>query len=346
MIEGMSKALALVATLALAACTSSAQQSRDGSTVVAQVGDRAITLDEIEARWRESNPTEHAEALQKVYDGRRSAIDAIVADMLFAEAARGKGLSPEAYEEAEVSRRAQRISDADVESFYRANINEMQGRPLEAVAPLIQRFLDDQARTTARQALIAELRKTSPPVRVTLEAPRYPVVVADADPARGRASAPVTIIEFSDFECPYCQRVSPTLKQITEKYGDKVRVVWKDFPLTQIHPQAFKAAEAAHCAGDQGRFWEYHDRLFADQRAMQAADLKRHAADLKLDAATFAACLDSSKHAERVRDGMAAGNRLGVSSTPTMYINGRMLAGAYPYEAIAAIIDEELERAR
>ena len=204
------------------------------------------------------------------------------------------------------------MTDADVVTFYQANLNQMQGRSLEVMAPAINRYLSDQQRDAARQALIAELRKAGPDVRVLFDAPRHDGRASTAtDPSLGRASAPVTLVEFSDFQCPFCQRVEPTLKQVRETYGDKVRIVWKDFPLTQIHPQAFKAGEAAHCAGDQGKYWEYHDRLFANQQALQPADLKKHAADLGLDAATFDACLDSSKYGERVRDGVAAGHAPG-----------------------------------
>jgi protein-disulfide isomerase len=124
-----------------------------------------------------------------------------------------------------------------------------------------------------------------------------------------------------------------------------VRFVWKDFPLTSIHPQAFKASEAAHCAGDQGKYWEYHDRLFANQKALQVDALKTHAADMGMESAAFATCLDSGKYAERVRSGLQAGAALGVGSTPSIFINGRLLSGAQPYEAFQAVIDDELERA-
>jgi protein-disulfide isomerase len=134
------------------------------------------------------------------------------------------------------------------------------------------------------------------------------------------------------------------MKKVRDTYGDKVRVVWKDFPLTQIHPQAFKASEAAHCAGEQGKYWEYHDRLFANQQALMPEDLKKAATELGLDGGKFGACLDSSKFSERVRDGVASGTRLGVDSTPTFYVNGRRLSGAQPYEVFAAVIDEELSR--
>jgi len=339
----MMKALFLALAVTLLACSPApAQQASSGTDVAARVGDRAITVKELDDRWRMANPAEHAEATQKLYDGRRNALEEIVAEMLIGNAAKGKGMSAAAYEEAEVSRRVKPVTDADVVAFYQANSNQMQGRPLDAMTPAINRYLQEQQQATARQAFIAELRKAGAPVRLLFEPPRTALTIAATDPILGSTTAPVTIVEFSDFQCPFCQRVSPTLKKVREAYGDKVRIVWKDFPLTQIHPQAFKASEAAHCAGEQGKYWEYHDRLFGNQQALQPDDLKKYAADLSLDAAKFTACLDTSKYGDRVREGVAQGSRLGVSSTPTLYINGRMLSGAQPFETFATIIDEEL----
>jgi len=123
-----------------------------------------------------------------------------------------------------------------------------------------------------------------------------------------------------------------------------VKLVWKDFPLTSIHPQALKASEAAHCAGDQGRYWEYHDVLFANQRALQVDQLKQHAANLKLNTATFDQCLDSGKYTSKVQAGLQEATKLGLSSTPSVFINGRLVMGAQPFEAFQAIIDDELQR--
>jgi protein-disulfide isomerase len=347
MIPDMKKALFLTAMLAVFGCSSApAAQQAAGGDAAARVGDRVITNKEIDDRWKALDPSGHAEAAQKAYDGKRSALDAIVAEALIAEAAKKKGMSAEAFEQAELKARLKPVGEADVVTFYQSNINQMQGRSLEVMAPAIRRYLQDQQADAARSALIAELRKSGPDVRVLFDPPRHEVEVTADDPSIGPSSAPVTLVEFSDFQCPFCQRVAPTLKQVKQTYGDKVRVVWKDFPLTQIHPQAFKAGEAAHCAADQGKFWEYHDRLFANQQALQPTDLKKHAADLGLDAAAFGACLDSSKHGERVRDGVAEGSRLGVNSTPTIYVNGRVLSGAQPYDVIAAVIDEELSKAK
>ena len=347
MIAPMRRALFLTAVVALFGCSSAPAAQQQGAAsddAAARVGDRVITNKELDDRWKALDPAGHAEAQQKSYDGKRSALDAIVAEALIAEAAKKKNMSAEAFEEAELKARMKPIGEADVVTFYQSNINQMQGRSLEVMAPAIRRYLQDQQTDAARTALVAELKKSGPAVRVLFDAPRYQVEVTSDDPAIGSASAPVTVVEFSDFQCPFCQRVAPTLKQVKETYGDKVRVVWKDFPLTQIHPQAFKAGEAAHCAADQGKFWEYHDRLFANQQALQPTDLKKYAADLGLDAGAFASCLDTSKYGERVRDGVAEGSRLGINSTPTFYSIGRGLSGAQTYEVIASVIDEELSK--
>jgi protein-disulfide isomerase len=343
----MKRALFLTAWLSLFGCSAApAAQQAGAGDAAARIGDRVITAKELDDRWSALDPSGHAEAAQKAYEGKRSALDAIVAEALIAQAAKAKNMTAAAFEEAEMKTRSKPVSESDVVTFYQANINQMQGRSLELMAPAIRRYLQDQQSDAARASLIADLRKSGPEVRVLFDAPRHTIDVSKDDPAIGSASAPVTLVEFSDFQCPFCQRVAPTLKQIKEKYGDKVRVVWKDFPLTQIHPQAFKAGEAAHCAADQGKFWEYHDQLFANQQSLQPNDLKKHAADLGLDATVFASCLDTSKYGERVRDGVAEGSRLGVNSTPTIYINGRVLSGAQPFETFVTVIDEELSKAK
>ena len=340
----MAKVLALTAVITILACSSSPAQQGSGTEVAARVGDRTITVKELEDRWTTNDPAEHAEAIRKLYEGRRNALDEIIADMLISQAAKAKQLSPEAFTDAEVEKRAKKITDSDVVAFYQSNIGQMQGRSLEQMTPAITRFLEQQEEQSARQALVNELKKSGPPVRILLAAPRAEISLLAEDPIIGNTKAPVTIVEYSDFQCPFCLRAAPTLKRLREAYGDKVRVVWKDFPLTQIHPQAFKAAEAGHCAADQGKFWEFHDKLFGNQQALQPEFLKQYAKDSGMDASKFDSCLDSSKYAERVRDSVAAGARLGVSSTPTVFVNGRMLEGAQPYEAFAAVIDEELAK--
>ena len=337
-------AVGLVISLA---CSSQAQQTpvaQGGQDAAARVGDRTITLRELDDRWKLEDPGQKAQAEQALYDGRKAALDAIIADMLVAAAAKATNVTPEAFAEAEVGKRVKPVTDADVRTFYVQNSERMQGRSFEQMSAAVRQFLEDQQHTTARQSLIAELRKAGPPIRVLMDVPRTVVAVTGDDPSAGSATAPVTLVEYSDFQCPFCGRVMPTLKELRTKYGDKVRVVWKDFPLTQIHPQAFVAAQAGNCAREQGKFWEYHDRLFANQQALQPEFLKKYAAEVGLDAAKFNACLDSSKYEARVQESLSTGNRLGITSTPTVYVNGRMVNGAQPIDVFQTIIDDELAR--
>ena len=163
-------------------------------------------------------------------------------------------------------------------------------------------------------------------------------------PHAAEPDAAVTIVEFSDFECPFCVRVQPTLERVMEQYAGKVRLVYRHFPLTSIHPQAWKAAEASLCAGEQDRFWEYHDVLFAEQHAMTVPDLKEKARRIGLAGAEFDACLDSARHSEAVRKDLLAGTAAGVSGTPAFFVNGRFLSGAVPYDHFAELIDDEVAR--
>ncbi len=166
-------------------------------------------------------------------------------------------------------------------------------------------------------------------------------VSADDDPSIGSENASVTIVEFSDFQCPFCARAVPTVKQILKEYDGKVKIVYRDFPLG-FHENAQKAAEASECADEQGKFWEYHDLLFENQGNLDAVSLKKYAKDLKLNTSEFDACLDSGKYAAEVQKDASDGQSYGVSGTPAFFINGRLVSGAQPFENFKKIIDEEL----
>ncbi len=169
-------------------------------------------------------------------------------------------------------------------------------------------------------------------------------VSVDDDPSKGSKDAEVTIIEFSDFQCPYCARFfTQTLPLIDENYikTGKVRLVYRDFPLS-FHQNAQKAAEAAECADEQNKFWEYHDLVFKNQGALSIDDLKKYAANLKLDTAKFDACLDSGKYEEEVKKDFADGQKAGVTGTPAFFVNGKPLVGAQPFSAFKEVIDAEL----
>lgn len=165
----------------------------------------------------------------------------------------------------------------------------------------------------------------------------------DDDHVRGNANAPVTIIEYSDFECPFCERAYPTIEQVRTTYGDDVKIIYRHFPLS-FHPQAQKAAEASECAADQGKFWEYHDIMFQNQGLLQGGvtQLKQWASDLKLNRSTFDTCLDSGAKMQKVQNDLAEGTRYGVSGTPAFFVNGQSLVGAQPFSAFQAAIDRAL----
>ena len=162
-------------------------------------------------------------------------------------------------------------------------------------------------------------------------------------PSFGPKNAPVTIVEFSDFQCPFCSRVVPTIKKIKETYGNKVRVVWRNYPLP-FHQDAKPAAEAAMAAGAQGKFWEMHDKLFENQRALDRASLEKYAAEIGIDVSRFKADLDAGRYKAQVDGDFNYGNSLpgGGMGTPTFFINGRKIAGAYPFEKFDSMIKEAL----
>ena len=172
-------------------------------------------------------------------------------------------------------------------------------------------------------------------------------LVTTDDPAWGPADARVTVVEFSDFQCPYCgQFKQQTYNQLRAKYGNKIRFIFRDFPLSAIHPDAEKSAEAANCAKEQGKFWEYHDLLFANQRALSVQNLKQYATNLGLNQAKFNACLDSGQYAQEVASDQADGEANNVRGTPTFFINGRPLVGAQPFSEFQKVIDPQLIQAQ
>ena len=186
---------------------------------------------------------------------------------------------------------------------------------------------------------LAQVAPAAPPA----EPRRVHIDVGAGDPVLGPSGAPVTLVVFADFECPFCRRLGGTLTRLREKYGDQVRIVWKDYPLTRIHPHAFAAAVAGRCAFEQGRFWEYHHRLFASQVALQTSALQQYAADSALDLRRFAACSASDATSQTVQAAVGVAVQLGLTATPTTFVNGRMVKGAKPYATFASLIDDELQ---
>lgn len=232
------------------------------------------------------------------------------------------------------------VSQEAVDAVYEENRAQLNNVPKAQVEGQIRTYLGQQAQQKARDEFFGALEEKYK-VDISLEPLREEVAATGA--SKGPANAPVTIVEFSEFECPFCSRVNPTLDQVREKYGDKVRIVFRHFPLP-FHQNAQKASEASLCAADQGKFWELHDAMFANQRALAVPQLKEKAVQLGLDAAKFNACLDSGEKAPIIAADKRDGEKAGVTGTPGMFINGRFVNGAVPLETFATIIDDELRR--
>jgi protein-disulfide isomerase len=231
------------------------------------------------------------------------------------------------------------ITDAAIDAFYEENKARIP-QPKEQVGPQIKQYLEQRGQFEVREKLFKDLEAK---YKVDMKLEPMRTEVAATGPAKGPENAPVTIVEFSDFQCPFCSRLIPTLDQVKAKYGDKVRLVFRQFPLA-MHAQAQKAAEASLCANDQGKFWEMHDAMFKNQQQLAVDALKTQATALGLNAETFSSCLDSGKYQAKVAEDFQAGTAAGVSGTPALFINGRFINGAVPLEQITEVVDDELRR--
>jgi protein-disulfide isomerase len=269
-------------------------------------------------------------------------LDGLIDQKVLEAEAASRGMSVERLEKTEIADKAGQVSDAEAEAFYKANKARLPpNRSEQQILPQIKTYLENQKKEQLRENLLSTLRAKYHP-KILLEPERTQVSEAGA-PAKGPKNAPVTIIEFSDFQCPFCARVEPALQEMLKTYGDKVRLVYRQFPLG-FHANAQKAGEASLCANDQGKFWEMHDAIFADQHALGVDKLKATAARLGLNTDQFDKCLDSGKYKAQVQKDVADGVAAGVQGTPTLFINGRVISGAVPFSEIKRVIDDELKR--
>lgn len=307
-----------------------------GGGVLATVGDEEITRNEVET----NAGAQLAQLRSQIYDLTEQALRQTIDGKILELEAEKLGVDRDELVSAVVDSNPPVVTAAQIDSVYE-QFRDQLDQPREAVGPQIEAFLVNQARRARFDSLISALREEYEVVSY-LDPPRFEV--AATGPALGPESAPVTIVEFSDFECPFCLRIHPTLKQVMEDYDGRVRLVFRQFPLNALHPHAQKAAEASLCANEQGKFWEMHDAMFDNPRQLSVSDLKLRAAEIGLDLRAFETCLDTGEFAEQVAADVAAGRALGVSGTPALFINGRYLSGAQPFDVIARVIDDELQR--
>lgn len=261
---------------------------------------------------------------EQVFELRKRALDLKINNLLLEQEAQRRKITSTALLEAEVQPKVRKPTEDEAKKLYEENKERVVGDYAQLHGQIVA-YLEDQEARKAQATFAEQLRKAAT-VEVFLREPDPPVlkITTDDQPWKGGAAAPVTIVEFTDYECPSCAGTQPILEEIVKTYGDKVKLVTRDFPLNQ-HKNAFKAAEAAEAAREQGKYWEYITLLFNNQKALGVEKLKEYASGLGLDMVKFDQALSTNKYAAKVQRDLDEGNRLGVDATPTVFINGRRM---------------------
>jgi protein-disulfide isomerase len=316
--------------------------SGSGGDVVATIDGVGITRDELDRDLIvRLNQLE-----DEMYEVRQEHLETLIGTRLLASEAKRRGTTVEALLKQEVDAKIPAVTDQEITQFYQANRAQIQADEVSA-KPRIRTYLEEQRREERREAFVGSLRKTaSVDVHLDRPATRRASIDTAGAPAKGPAAAKVTIVEFSDFHCPYCRGVQPTLNELLSKYGDRVRLVFRHFPVDTLHPQARRASEAAWCAQQQDKFWQYHDRLYLVGNDASPGTLARIANDVGLDATKFTACTAGKDASAAVEHDIDAARRLNLNGTPTFFINGRPFIGRQPIDSFTRVIDEELAHAQ
>ncbi len=318
------------------AAATTANAPGDGQ-VVATFKDGAITAAELDAEAHSSL----VPLLQQIYDLKQSVLKDMVYKRMLEAEAKAEGITTDALYQREVTSKVAPPSDDEVSSMmarYRGQLAKDDDQARQQVVDVLRQRKLSSLESAFKDRLLADAGLT-----VKLDPPRVDVPLDADDPSTGPADAPVTMVEFADYQCPFCTRSQETVKKVRETYGDTVRLVVKQLPLP-MHQQARSAAEAALCAQQQGAFWKMHEWLFANHDKLAPEHFKAAAAELGLDADKFATCLDSHQEAARVDADLAEASAVGANATPTFFVNGRLVRGAQPFETVAGIINEELAR--
>ncbi len=340
-----------VAVVAAQGCTAQAGTPKaslalNDDTVVATFNGKAVTYKDLGPEIRRAEERALRSYCDAIYSARSIALDNHVTETLVEAEAKKASKSADEWVRGEVDKRVGEPSDAEIQAFYDKQKGAMgdQLPPLEMVKPQVVQFLKREKSEGAVTDLLDGLKKTaqldkklpdvrSPPVDLTAKA---------TTGVKGKKGAKVQLVEFADFQCPYCTRAADTVKELTAKYGDKVEFSYRHFPLRQIHPQAQRASEIAQCAGEQGKFWEVHDALYANQSSLDEASAIGHATAAGVDAAKLTECLSSGRAATMVDDDFKKGEEAGVEGTPSFFINGRKFEGNPNAAGLSAAIEEAL----
>jgi protein-disulfide isomerase len=321
----------------LAKPTAPPASNADRARVLAVVNNKQITMGDIEDSLRPMI----FNVQEQVYALRKQDVELKVNDTLLSQEAQKKGVTTRALLDTEVSAKVPAVTDAQAQAFYNENKDRISGEFAQLKTQIIE-YIREEKEQEATLAYAEQLRRAST-VQVNLTAPESPAfsIATDDQPAKGNAKAVVTIVEFTDFECPSCARQHPVLERIVSEFGDRVRLVVRDFPLSQ-HLNARKAAEAAEAAREQGKYWEYVSVLFRNQSALGVDKLREYATQVGLDRTKFDASLDTGKFTEKVQRDLVDGRKLGINGTPTLYINGKRISDN-SYESMKSAIEAALK---
>ena len=320
-----------------ATTTTTATASGDARPA-ATVGGAVITMDDLD----KAAANQLAKVHQQEFQVRSDALTGMIQQKLVANEAAARKVSEADLLQTEIDAKTANPTPEEVSQYYDKMKSRMGGKTLDDVKGDIEKVLKAQKANERRAQFLTELSAKNE-VKIMLEPPRSNITLRPTAPVLGPADAPITIVEWSDYQCPFCKRAHPTIEQVMSEYKGKVRFIYLDYPLP-FHPMAMPASQAAHCAEDQGKFWEYHKNLFESPGDLSKADLTKRATDVGLDAAAFEACAASSKHDGLIKTNYDDGAALGVTGTPAFFINGRMLVGAQPIEQFRDIINDELTR--
>lgn len=304
-------------------------------TVVATVNGEKITETEL---MEKINP-DLAKIEMEIYEIKNEGLDEMIDYKLVEQEAKKHGKTRDAFVEEYLAANVKEPTENEIKEFYSLRKKKLKDKKYEDVKEQVVEFLKMNQMNSASRKLLSRLRENAK-VSVNLEPPRMNIEIGNS-PVQGPAEAKVTIIDFSDYQCPFCGQARKTLKKIFDTYGNSVRFVFKDFPMS-FHRDAQKAHEAAHCAGDQDKYWSMYELLFANQNTLKLNNLKHFAKELELDMEKFNKCLEEGTYSKRVVKNIEQGRRFGVKKAPTFFINGIMLSGAVPFSNFKEIIDNEL----
>jgi len=327
-----------VSTVAFAQVGTDNRESAQDNDTIAVVSGKKITNQQL-------LPAIQGELFQlkvREFELKQKALDQLVDKQLLEQQAKKKGITPEELLRQEVDSKVADPSEAELKALYIVQKEQLK-RPFSELREPLSKVLKNAKLQDARQSFYQSLRgqNSGQEVKVLLQKPKFEFA-PDPVRLRGDPNAPIQIVEYSDYQCPFCRSAEPTLKALLAKYPGQVNLSYRDLPLREIHPQADESAEAARCAGDQDKFWEYHDLLFENQGKLKHEDLLQHARNLKLEEKQFSACLASRKYKDLIQQEMQVGFAIGVTGTPGFFINGTLFGGNVPLDQFERAIQAEL----